>query len=318
MISRSTLIGALVVTELVILAAAGQALRGGGQAYASGSTPGTHTHFGIVFNNDFGHRHSAPAATSTVDRTFAAGLTPHVVVDVSDVPVTVQTGNAPAVHVLGTVRKSGFTNPEDGSIVAVQTTDGVRITASDTSDMHGSFTRTLQLTVPPGALVEIASAGAVAASGLRAKLSAHVNDGAIHVSNQRGDIDVSTASGAVELVDVQADAIAARTDDGHVKLTSVGAEHFDVHTASGDIAATDVRAVDGALTTADGAVGVTFAASSDATVTVHTGGGDITGAGPGDTTQTAESRTMRLGSARGNFTVSTDSGSITVNQGVKV
>ena len=312
MISRSTLVGALVVTELVIVAAAGQSMRGGS---ASASSYGTHEHFGITFHD---HRHAAPAVTSTLDKTFAGGLAPHVVVDVSDVPVTVQTGNAPAVHVLGTVRKSGFANAEDGAIVAVQTADGVRVTASSTSDVRGSFERTLRLTVPPGAVVEVASAGAVGASGLRAKLIAHVGDGAIHVSNQRGDVDVSTASGAVELVDVQADAIVAHTDDGHVKLTSVGADHFDVHTASGDIAATDVRAVDGALTTADGAVDVAFAASSDANVNLHTSSGSITGAGPGDTSQAAESRTVRLGSARGNFTVSTDSGSITINQGVKV
>ena len=315
MISRSTLIGALVVTELVILVAAGQAIGGGGPAYASGSTPGTHTHFGFTFHN---RSHQAPAVTSTLDKTFAGGLAPRVVVDVSDVPVTVQTGNAAAIHVLGTVRKSDFSNAEDGAIVAVQTADGVRVTASSTSDVRGSFERTLRITVPPGALVEIANAGAVGASGLRAKFMAHIDDGAIHVSNQRGDVDVSTASGAIELVDVQADAIVARTDDGHVKLTSVGADHFDVHTASGNIAATDLRAVDGALTTADGAVEAAFAASSDANVNLHTSDGSITGAGPGDTTQTAESRTVRLGSARGTFTVSTDSGSITINQGAKV
>jgi hypothetical protein len=314
MISRSTLIGALVVTELVILAAAGQAIGGGGPAYASGSTPGTHRHFGFTFHN----RDARAAVTTNLDRTFAAGLTPHVVVDVSDVPVTVQTGALPSVHVLGTVRKSGFRNAEDGSIVAVQTADGVRITASDTSDVHGSFERTLQLTVPAGALVEVASGGAVVASGLRAKLRVHVNDGAIHVSNQRGDVDVATASGSVELVDVQADAIVARTDDGHVKLAVVGAEHVDVHTASGEITAIDLRAVDGALTTADGAVDVAFAASSDANVNVHTGDGSITGAGGQDGTGAAETRTMRLGSARGNFTVATDSGSITINQGAKV
>ncbi|MDQ6943977.1 MAG: DUF4097 domain-containing protein [Candidatus Eremiobacteraeota bacterium] len=307
----------MVVTELVIVAAAGRAIGGGGPAYASGPTPGTHTHFGMVFHN--GRQHEAPAVTSTVDKTFAAGgLTPHVVVDVSDVPVTVQTGGAPAVHVLATIRKSGFDNAEDGAITAVQTSDGVRVSASETSDVRGSFQRTLRLTVPPGALVEIASGGAVEASGLRAKLIAHVNDGAINVSNHRGDVDVTAASGDVDLVDVQADAIVAHTDDGHVKLTSVGADHVDVHTSSGDITATDLRAIDGALTTADGAVAVTFAASSDANVNLHTSDGSIMGAGPGDTSQSAESRSMRLGSARGTFSVSTDSGSITISQGAKV
>ncbi|HWT06086.1 MAG TPA: DUF4097 family beta strand repeat-containing protein [Xanthomonadales bacterium] len=312
MISRSTLVGALVVVELVIVAAAGQAISGGAPAYASGPAPGTHRHFGFTF-----HNRNAPAVTSTLDKTFGAGgLTPRVVVDVSDVPVTVQTGSLPAVHVVGTVRKSRFRDPEAGAITAVQTADGVRITASDTSDVHGTFERTLRLTVPPGALVEIASGGAVSASGLRAKLIVHVNDGAIRVANQRGDVDVTTASGDVELVDVHADAIVAHTDEGHVKLTSVGADHVDAHTASGDIAATDLRAVDGALTTADGAVGVTFAASSDANVNLHTDDGSITGAGAAaETTDSAQSRSLRLGSARGSFTVSTGSGSITISQG---
>ena len=309
MISRSTLIGALVVAELAFVGAAGQAIAGGHAAYHA-----HHPHIGVVTNFD-----DTPM-TSTLDKTFTAGgFTPHVVVDVSDVPVTVQTGAVPAVHVVGTVRKSGFQKADDGAIAAAQTADGVRITAGDTSDVHGDFERTLRLTVPPGALVEITSGGRIDASGLRAKLVAHVKDGAIHVVNHRGNVDVATASGEVELVDVQADVIVAHTEDGHVKLTSVGADHFDVHTASGEITATGLRAVDGALATSDGAVGVTFAADSDATVNLHTGDGSITGAGPAPaTTESAESRTVRLGSARGSFSVSTDSGSITISQGATV
>jgi hypothetical protein len=257
--------------------------------------------------------------TSTLDRLFAAGITPHVVVDVSDVPVTVQTGTLPAVHVVGTVRKSGFRRADAGAITAVQTADGVRITAEDTSGVRGTFQRTLRLTVPAGALVEVTSGGELQASGLRAKLIARVGDGAIHVSNQRGDVDVVTDSGDVELVDVQANAIVAHSGDGHLKLTSVGAEHVDAHTKSGDIAASDLRAVDGALVTMDGAVGVAFAASSDANVNLHTDDGSITGAGTApETTDSAQSGSLRLGSARGSFSVSTGSGSITISQGASV
>ena len=110
MISRSTLVGALVVVELVIVAAAGQAIGGGGRT--TPLPPGTHTHFGIVFHNNY-HRHggaaAAPDVTTNLDKTFTAGgLTPRVVVDVVDVPVTVQTGGLPAVHVAGSVHKSGY------------------------------------------------------------------------------------------------------------------------------------------------------------------------------------------------------------------
>ncbi len=308
MISRSTLVGALVVVELVILSAAGQAIAGGHQRFHQ-----SHPRFGMAMD------HSDAPVVTTLDRTFGAGgLAPHIVVDVTDVPVTVQTGNLSGVHIVGTVRKSGFTHSTDGAIAAVQTADGARITAGSTDNVPGDFERTLQLTVPPGALVEIASGGRIEANGLRAKLIAHVEDGAIHVTNHRGDLDVSTDSGEIELVDVQAEAVVAHTADGHMKLTTVGAAHLDAHTKSGPIAATDLRAVDGALATEDGRVGVTFAADSDANVNLHTDDGSITGAGPGDTSASSESRTLRLGSTRGNFTVSTASGSITVSQGAKV
>ena len=89
MISRSTLVGALVVVELAILGAAGQAIAGGHARFHQ-----THPGFGTRH-----HHHAAVAVdsddapvTATVDKTFSAGgLTPHVVVDVSDVPVTVET-----------------------------------------------------------------------------------------------------------------------------------------------------------------------------------------------------------------------------------
>ncbi len=319
MISRTTLLGALVVVELAILGAAGQAIAGGHQRFhqvhPNFDATGDHRHFRMTVASD-------TPVTTVLDRTFTAGgLTPHVVVDVTDVPVAVETGTAASVHVAGDVRKSGFKNAADGAITATATADGVRITAGDTSDVPGDFTRTLRLTVPPGALVEIASAGHLDASGLRAKLIAHVSDGAIRVSNHRGDLDVTTDSGDVELVDVQGDSIAAHSDDGHLKLTTVAAEHLNAHTKSGAIAATDLRAVDGALATEDGRIGVTFAADSDANVNLHTDDGSITGAGSAadtDTSESAESRTMRLGSARGSFTVSTASGSITVSQGAKV
>jgi hypothetical protein len=53
-------------------------------------------------------------------------------------------------------------------------------------------------------------------------------------------------------------------------------------------------------------------------VNIHTSSGDITGAGGQNGPDAAETRTMRLGSGRGSFTVSTDSGSITISQGATI
>ncbi len=313
MISRSTLVGALVVVELAILGAAGQAIAGGHQHYHD-----THRHFGLM--HDHGTGNSDEPVVTTVDKTFAAGAAPHIVVDVDNANVFVQAGSGMEVRVAGTMRVSGTTSGSKPSLTAVRTADGVRVSV-ESGLVHvrrGRLEREIRLTVPTGAEVEIASAGAVESTGLHGKLVVRVNDGSVRIVNQRGDVDVTTGSGDVELLDVQSASIAAHTHDGALKLTSSGADRIDARTGSGAITAVGLRAVDGAVATDDGHVDVTFAANSDANVVLHTDDGSITGAGPGDTSQSAESRTLRLGDSRGNFAVSTSSGSITVSQGDKV
>jgi hypothetical protein len=304
MISRSTLVGALVVVELAILGVAAKAV--GGHASA-------HWNFSPS---------DSPPVVSKLDKTFDTGPSPHVVIDVDQANVSVQAGAAAGVHVAGTMRVSGRTSGATPSLTAVRTADGVRVSVESglVHVRHGRLEREVRLTVPPGADVEIASAGSVTASGLRAKLVARLADGSVHVANHRGDLDVTTASGDIDLLDVHSAALTARTDDGALKLTSSGADHIDAHTDSGAITAIGLRAVDGQLATDDGAVDVSFAPESDATVSLHTADGHIIGAGPaavGDDSS-GGTRSLQLGSARGTFTVSTDSGSITVSQGAKV
>ena len=307
MISRTTLVGALVVVELAILSAAAQAV-GGARWHAH------HSAFGFVDDG------SDEAVVTSLDKTFAAGPTPHVVIDVDNAKVFVQAGSDREVRVTGTMRVSGRTSGSKPSLSAVQTADGVRVSAESglVHVRHGRLEREVRLIVPAGAEIEVASSGPLQAGGLRGKLVAHIDDGSVRIVNQRGDVDVTTASGDIELLDVQSTSIVARTDDGALRFTSSGADRIDAHTASGAITAVGLRAVDGAVATDDGHVVVTFAPETDANVTLHTDDGSIAGAGAGDTSQSAESRTVRLGSARGSFAVSTASGSITVSQGAKV
>ena len=307
MISRTTVVGALVVAELAIVGMAAQAIAGDG--------PGI-----FPLRGAFAPSHAAGAAV--VEKDFLTGPTPHVVVDVSDVHVIVQTGSSLNVHVVGQTSRHGWASGGVSNVAAVQTPDGVRITARNDGGhvvmAFGWFDRTVQITVPPTARVEVASAERVDASGLRAKLVAHIAEGPIYVRDHRGDVDVSCASGRIVLTDVQGSDIAANTRDGRLLFTRVGADRIDAATNSGRIAAVDLRAVDGALLTHDGHVSVSFTGDTDATVTAHTDGGKIHAAGLSATAVDAGQSTVTLGSGRGRFEVSSGDGSITLTQGASV
>jgi hypothetical protein len=311
MISRSTLVGALVVVELVIVGAGARAIAGGSSGPMVAEAPfsfGTGSHERVF-------------SRAPVDRTFATGIAPRVVIDVHDVDVFVRGENVPTVHVAESLRKSGYVWGEVAPLTAQQSPDGIRISTPANSGVHmvfGSYSRELAVTVPVGTHVEFASAGVVDASGLREKLIAHVPDGAIRIRDHRGDVDVSTGSGRITMVDVQGDDIAANTRDGRIYLTRVGADRIDATSSSGRIVGVDVRAVNGALTTRDGRVILSFTGNSDATVNVHTADGNVHVSGLSTTQNDEQKSVVHLGSGRGRFEVSTGSGSITLTQGANV
>jgi hypothetical protein len=303
MISRSTLIAALVVVELAIVGVAGSALTGGRVGIPALPGPAAF---------------AAQPAVSPVDRTFLTGLTPRVAIDVRDVHVTVETAPGPSVRVRETLAVHGFVTGHTVPLTAEQTPDGVRVQEIGEEGGHvmlGSFERTLTVTVPPGALVDLTTAGDIDVSGLRAKLVAHTSDGAIHLRDHQGDVDVTTDSGRIEMVDVHGTAIDAVDHDGRIYLTRVGADRLQAHSDSGRIVGEGVRAVDGSLTTLDGRILVSFTATSDATATVHTDDGDVNVAGFTTIDDSHDSRVVRLGEGRGHFEVTTADGPITITQG---
>jgi len=307
MISRSTLIGALVVVELCIAGAAARAVAGDGGP--SAPQPGL-----APFAP---HAPSAPR----FDKTFATGLAPHVVIDVHDVDVYVRGENAIAVRGQETLQRAGFVSGDVAQLSAQQTPDGVRFsTPSGDSErvVIGSFSHELHVTVPAGARVELASAGLVDVAGLRSKLVAHVPDGAIRIRDHRGDVDVSTGDGRITMTDVDGGDVAANTRDGRIYLTRVGGDRLNAFSASGRIVGVDVRAVNGALTTRDGRIIISFTGNSDATVSAHTADGRIHVTGLSSTPAGDDRSTVQLGSGRGRFEVSTDDGPITITPGASV
>jgi len=308
MISRSTLIGALVVVELGIAGLATRAVAG--------------SHMGVDARFDGPPVGFAASASrgAHVDKTLLTGAAPHVVIDVHDVDVVIAAGSQPVVHAVESLHVSGWVSGGVPPIAVQPTADGVRVTSGG-EGVHvfvGDVTRSLHVTVPEGSRVEVLSAGRIDASGLRAKLIAHSPDGSIHVRDHRGDLDVSSASGRIELIDVQGADIAANTHDGRLYFTRVGADRIDGHTNYGRIYAVDVRAVDGALSTHSGRISASFTGNSDATVAVSTRDGDVTVSGLPSTQSGSQGRTVKLGTGRGHFEVSTDEGAVNISQGANV
>jgi hypothetical protein len=305
MISRSTVIGGLVVAELAI---AGVALG----AVAGPMVPSPR------FFAPAAPAEDVPGGGVPLDRTFAVGTAPRVVVELNGIPVTIEAAQAPAVHVVETLVRHGWVTGTPTTLAAEQTPDGVRVhnlTFGHLNTIFGDVEHTLRVTVPPGARVELTTGEDITVAGLRAKLVAHTSDGRVRVSDHQGDLDVATDSGRIELTDVQGTAIDAISHDGRIYLTRVGADRLAVHSDSGRIIGSGVRAVDGGLTTADGRIEVSFTASSDATAAVRSHDGRITVTGFPAVSDGIERSTVRFGTGRGHFEISTDSGHVTISQG---
>lgn len=300
MLSRSTIIGALVVVELAII------------GMAAGAIAGVPSPAGFAFP-PLAFRHGANLSSTTLNRTLVTGPSPHVVIDVHDLDLAIETAEAPAVKVIETKSSIGFVT-DDSAPVVQQTADGVRVHGENASDM-GVFGRTLHLTVPPGARLEIISAGDIDADGLRAKLIARSVNGVISISNHRGDLDLSATAGRIVLTNVEGSDIAANTREGRLLFRRVSADRLDASSDGHYIEAVDLRVVDGALTTRSGHVDVSFTGDSDATVNAHTDDGRVHVRGLPTSDDSRSASVVHLGSGRGHFDVSTGDGSITITRG---
>jgi Putative adhesin len=312
MISRTTLIGALVVVELAIAIAAIGALTGS-MPFAPPFRPLAMPHGGRMVAEAVGH--------PTFDRIFETGLAPHVVVDLRYGHVIVRTAPASSVRVLETLDVHGFVYGSEPPIVAENTADGVHVRQTGPGDgmsaIFGDVTHDIQITVPPTARVEVSNSNSIDAAGLRAKFTAHTSDGRIRVRDHRGDLDVTSDDGRIYLTDVEGSSITATTHSGRLYLDRVGGAQLVAHTDDGRIYASEVRAIDGALSTHSGNVSVGFASASDATTTIHATD-DITVHDFPTVDNGEKTRTVRMGSGHGHFEVSSGDGSVSVSQGANV
>ena len=323
MVSRSTLVAALVVTELALAGMAVKAIAG------PGASPGQppvanppHSHFGW-------HAHpfatsmsgpAAPGATSGFDKRFPTGPAPHVVINTNpvDLEITAVPGNE--VRVIDDVSAGGYVRGHFTKMLAEATVDGVRVASSgphgNVFALFGHSSHTVRITVPLDARVEVGGGGSMTITGLRTALAARSSDGLIRVADHRGSLDLHATDGRIELSDVVADSIIASTNDGRLIFDRVNAPHLDARTSSGSIRASAMRVTDGVLATNDGRVTVAFAPESNAVVAVSTNDGHIRLQAPLTGNEDGSmSRMLTIGAGAGRFTLHTDNGSVTLSQG---
>jgi hypothetical protein len=261
------------------------------------------------------------ASAGRTAKTIETGPAPHVVIDDDQATLTVSVRPGTAVDVTEQIQFSGWMRGSGRPVTIEKTSDGVSITQPDSEDFiaFGSVRRRLDVVVPPGARLDVANAGSIKVSGLRAEATLHSGDGSIVVSDQRGALDVKTDDGRIELHDVEAPSVAVGSDNGRVTFDGVRADRVAISTDNGRIDV--VRSVlrNGKIQTDNGRIRLALDPNSDVTVSAHTSSGKVVAEAPltvvsGGDDDDAPS-TIRVGNGAGRLEVGSDDGSITVAAG---
>jgi hypothetical protein len=281
--TRGTIIAALVVVELAIVGEAVVAVGGG-------KSPNPAIAFaGPRVREDGPHR------------LFAAGAHPELTVAVGYADLTIRTGTAPTIDV--SVRSSSDFGlfRSHAAILASADGDAVHITKPG-DDMSSGDDRMVTVVVPPGTRVEVANAGNVTASGLRAEATFS-----------------SVGDGSVTIEDFAGPTLRVASHDGPISLSGVAAEHLEVD-GHDKVEGSALRVRDGSIS-ADDRVVLGFAPGSDTLVSADARDGKIDAPGVPQAALSgnvvdddASLLTVRLGAGSGHLDVKSDDGNITLAQ----
>jgi hypothetical protein len=288
MISRGTVIAALIVVELAVLGEIGVALRGG--APVPWSVQRTEASSGPRLVEGGAHK------------TFEAGNHPALTVDIGYADLTIVTRDAPQIDVsVSKSRDFGFLRSRE-PITARQDGDAIRIVAPDAGGWSSGDDRMVTVVVPAQTQVTVVNAGDIKATGLRAEASLN-----------------STGSGYVAVDDFNAPALHV-TANGRITLNQVVSARLNATSSDGHVEGSGLQVRDGSVES-DGRVTLGFATGSDSLVTAETNDGRIsvsgftpvasveTGRKSGDDDDSA-SQTVRIGAGAGHLDVHSSDGSI--------
>jgi len=270
---------------------------------------------------------AATGRTEQYQKSFETGPAPHVYIDDASAALTVTVKPGSRVSVSEQSSSSGWMHREDSSFSVTPVSDGLRIvrtTTSSTMVMFGSFRRTLDVTLPPGARLEVANAGNTEIAGLRESADIHTDNGHVIVSDHRGKLVATSDNGRIELHDVDGPSVTATSDNGRIILAGVRAGTLSVEADNGRIEGSGVSTGGGKIATNNGLINLGLAQGNDIIVTAHASSGKVRAETPlafepaaGDADDDDQPRTLRLGNGMGKLEVSSDNGSITISLGGK-
>jgi hypothetical protein len=290
-ISRGSILAAIVVAELAIVGTAIVAVRGDqiGPSFA----PPAFAQF----------THGSHLIEGGPHQLFYVRPHPSLTVDIGYADLTIQSGKAGQIDVsvspspdFGIFRsKEPISATKDGQTVRITTPSQHGITTGDN--------RMVTVVVPEGTSVSVVHAGDIRASGLRAEASfSTVGNGFIRIEDYDGPALHLTAS------------------RGSVTMHAVAAQHLEVSARDDRIEGTGLRVHDGSIEGGD-RVTLGFAPGTNTVVNADTDDGRITATGLNATAagkkgddDDSSSQTVRVGAGNGSLDVHTSDGNINLVQ----
>jgi hypothetical protein len=297
MISRSTLIAALVVVELAIIGEMFVAFRG--DQPPAWPMQGTEAEAASGPNLIEGGAHMI----------FDGGAHPALTVNIGYADLTVLTGSSSQIDVsvskstdFGPFRsKAPITARKEGDTTLVMTTPGEGWTMGDN--------RMVTVVVPPATHVTIVKAGDIDVTGLRGEASIK-----------------AVGMGSISVEDYDGPALRVEASNGRISLNRIIAARIDVVSSDGRIEGTALQVRDGSIESSDGRVTLGFAPGTDTLVTAEVSDGKIRlsgleSASPAETHKSSDdddddstTQSVRIGAGTGRLDVRSSDGNIELRQ----
>ena len=293
MISRGTILVAILVGELAIVGTAIAAVRG----------------------DQFGSSFAPPALTQLTrgshlieggpHQIFDVGSHPSLTVDIDYADLTILSGKASQIDVsLSPSRDFGIFRSK-APISAHQDGQTVRVSAATVRGLTTGDNRMVTVVVPNGTKVTVIHAGNITADGLRAEASF-----------------ASMGNGFIRVEDYDGPALRLSASRGPIIMHAVAAERLDASARDDRVDGTALRVHDGTIESGD-RVTLGFAAGTNTVVNADTDDGKITATGlpagsAADARKSddddASSQTVRVGNGNGSLDVHTSDGNINLIQ----
>jgi hypothetical protein len=289
-ISRGTILAAILVAELAIVGTAITAVRGN-QIVSSFGPPG--------FTQFTSGSHLIEGGPHQI---FDAGSQPSLTVDIGYADLTILTGKASQIDVsLSPSRDYGLFRSKV-PISAHQDGQMVRVAAAPEHGLSTGDNRMVTIVVPNGTKVTVLHAGDITADGLHAEASL-----------------TSVGNGFIRVEDFEGPTLRLTASRGPIIMHAVTAEHLDASARDDRIDGTAMRVHEGNIESGD-RVTLGFSNGTNTVVNAITDDGKITASGfdsgasvagsPKNDDDDSSSETVRVGSGNGSLDVHTTDGNI--------